>query len=290
METALMFAASSSLCFGIALVTSRIGLRTLDARTGAAISVPTATLVYALCAPFAFDAQGFNLRAALLFAGVGLFFPALVTILTFRSNEQLGPTLTGAVSGTAALFALLFAGLLLGERVPAQAALACVAVVAGVAVMAWKQDAVRPGFVVRSLLWPLGGALLRGLAQAGAKAGLLLWPSPFAAGLIGYLVSSATLVAGNRVGRSSRPNWHGPGISWFALTGALNGAAVLLMYGALSLAPVTFVAPIVATYPLIAALASAVLLRDEPLTAGMWTGAAVTVLAIVYLVASKPGV
>jgi drug/metabolite transporter (DMT)-like permease len=289
MSAALALAMSSSLCFGIALVSGRIGLRTLEARSGAAISIPTATVLFALAAPFAFDWGGFTIRAALLFAVVGLFFPALVTILTFRSNEQLGPTITGAVSGTAPLFALLAAGVLLGEKVPAQAAVACVAIVAGVAVLSWKQNAVRPGFMGWSLVWPIAGAVVRGLAQAGAKAGLVLWPSPFAASLIGYSVSSATVIGVNQIGRSKRPQFTKHGVAWFAVTGVLNGGAVLLMYGALSIAPVSFVAPVVATYPLITALVSAVVLRDEPVTPRMVAGATITVLAIVYLVASKTG-
>jgi len=289
MSAALALAMSSSLCFGIALVTGRIGLRTLEARSGAAISIPTATVLFALAAPFAFDWGGFTIRAALLFAVVGLFFPALVTILTFRSNERLGPTITGAVSGAAPLFALLAAGVLLGEKVPAQAAVACVAIVAGVAVLSWKQNAVRPSFMGWSLAWPIAGAVVRGLAQAGAKAGLALWPSPFAASLIGYSVSSATVIGVNQIGRSKRPQFTKHGVAWFAVTGVLNGGAVLLMYGALSIAPVSFVAPVVATYPLITALASAVVLRDEPVTPRMLAGATITVLAIVYLVASKTG-
>jgi len=286
MRAALALAGLSSLCFGIALVTSRIGLRTLDARSGAAVSIPTATALFALAAPFAFDASGFTVAAVLLFAAVGLFFPALVTIITFRSNEQLGPTITGAVSGTAPLFALLAAGLLLGEKVPAQAALACVAIVAGVAVLSWKQGEVRPGFLRWSLLWPVSGAILRGLAQAGAKAGLALWPNPFAASLIGYTVSSATVIGSNQIGRASRPPLTTHGLAWFAVTGVLNGGAVLLMYGALSIAPVSLVAPVVAAYPLITALASAVVLREEPVTRRMVAGATITVLAIVYLVTS----
>ena len=288
-RAALILALSSSLCFGLALVTGRIGLRTLDARSGAAISIPTATLAFALAAPFAFDASGFSARAALLFALVGLFFPALVTIITFRSNEELGPTITGAVSGTAPLFAIFAAGVLLGEKIPRQALLACVVVAAGVALLTWKQGATRPGFKPRSLLWPICGALVRGLAQAVAKAGLALWPNPFAAGLIGYAVSSATVVGANQVGRSKRARLTRRGAAWFAVTGALNGGAVLLMYGALNLAPVSFVAPIVATYPLITALASALVLREEPVTARMAAGAAVTVLAIAYLAGSGAG-
>jgi drug/metabolite transporter (DMT)-like permease len=286
MRAGLVLAMLSSLCFGIALVTGRIGLRTLDARSGAAISIPTATVLLALAAPFAFDGEGFTVLAALLFAVVGVFFPALVTLLTFRSNEQLGPTITASVSGTAPLFALLAAGLLLGEKVPAQAALACVVITAGVAVLSWKPNAAHPGFVGWSLLWPISGAVVRGLAQAGAKAGLMLWPSPFAAGLIGYSVSSAIVVGANQVGRRGKPRLTRQGVAWFAITGALNGGAVLLMYGALSIAPVSWVAPIVATHPLITALASAVVLRHEPVTLRMVAGAALTVFAIVYLVAS----
>src|SRR5512140_1525957 len=99
MRTALALSVLSSLCFGIALVTGRVGLRALDARSGAAISIPTATLLFVAAAPFALDLDGLSIAATLWFALVGLFFPALVTLLTFRSNEELGPTVTGAVSG-----------------------------------------------------------------------------------------------------------------------------------------------------------------------------------------------
>ncbi len=286
MSIALPLAVSSSFCFGVALVTGRIGLRSIDARSGAAVSIPTATLLFALASPFMFDATDFSATAALWFAVVGLFFPATVTLLTFRSNETLGPTITGAVSGTAPLFALLAAGLLLGERIPVSAAVASAAIVVGVALISWKQNAVRPGFVGWALLWPICGALVRGFAQAGAKAGLLLWPNPFAAGLISYSVSTATVIGVNQVGRLQRPRLTKRGVAWFAATGVLNGGAVLLMYAALNAAPVSLVAPVVATYPLITALVSALVLREEALSLRMAAGVGATVLAIIYLVRS----
>jgi drug/metabolite transporter (DMT)-like permease len=287
---ALLLAVLSSLCFGVALVTGRVGLRALDARSGAAISIPTATLLFAVAAPFALDIEGFSIEAALWFALVGLFFPAIVTILTFRSNEQLGPTVTGTVSGTAPLFALLAAGLFLGERIPAQTAIASVAVVTGVGLLSWKTAAERPGHVGWALLWPISGAVVRGLAQVGAKAGLLLWPSAFAAGLIGYFVSSATVIGASRLGRDQRPRPTKQSMVWFAVTGILNGGAVLLMYAALSMASVATVAPVVASYPLITALVSAAVFREEALTVRIVVGAIVTVAAIIYLVASGRGV
>ena len=285
---AIGFAILSSLCFGAALVTGRVGLRLLDARSGAAISIPTATLLFIVAAPFALDFDGFDPRAVLLFVAVGLFFPAIVTIVTFRSNELLGPTITSAVSVTSPLFALLAAALLLGERMPAQAAISAAGVMLGIALLSWKKITERRGFAGWSLLWPIAGAVVRGLAQVGAKAGLLVWASPFAASLIGYVVSSATVIGANRLGRSPKQRLTGKGIAWFAGTGILNGSAVLLMYAALSIAPVWTVAPIVASYPLITAILGATVLHDEKLSLRAAAGATITVAAIVYLVGSHP--
>ena len=284
---AITLAVLSALCFGIGLVTARVGLRTLDARAGAAISIPIAAVLFAAAAPFAIDFSGFSVRAALIFAAIGVFFPALVTLFTFRSNEELGPTVTGAVSGTAPLFALLGAALVLGEKIPAEAAIAAIGVGAGVALLSWNPRGVRRGFAGRALLWPFAGAMVRGFAQVGAKAGLLLWPNPFAAGLIAYAVSSATVVSVDRFGRAEKPRLTLRGLGWFGFTGVLNGGAVLLMYTALTLAPVSTVAPVVATYPLVTALLSAAVLREERVTRRVLIGAAITVAAIAYLVASR---
>jgi drug/metabolite transporter (DMT)-like permease len=278
----------SALLFGLGLVSSRVALRYQDARTGAAISIPVATAVFALLAPFTVDATGFSLRAALLFAAIGVFFPALVTLFTFRSNEALGPTVTGAVSGTSPLFALAGAALFLGERIPGEAAVAAVGVGAGIALLSWNPRGLRGGVTRRALLWPFSGALVRGLAQVGAKAGLALWPNPFAASLIAYSVSSLTVLGADRMRRGPRAKPTARSIAWFGFTGAINGGAVLVMYMALARAPVSTVAPIVATYPLMTALLSALFLRGERLTARIVLGASITVAAVVYLVASRP--
>lgn len=277
----------ASVCFGVGLVTSRVGLRTLDARSGAAISIPVAAVLFVLAAPFAIDFAGFDARAAVLFAAIGVFFPALVTLLTFRSNEALGPTVTGAVSGTAPVFALAGAALVLGERIPPEAAVAAIGVGVGIALMSWSRTGVRRGFAGRALAWPFSGAIIRGLAQVGAKAGLVLWPSPFAAGLIAYAMSSITVVGIDRARRTDRAPLTARNLGWFGLTGLLNGGAVLLLYTALTVAPVSTVAPLVATYPLVTALVSALVLRDEAINPRVVAGAAITVAAVAYMVAAR---
>ena len=287
MSTAL--AALSALCFGAALISGRIGLRELDARAGAAISIPAATLLFVASAPLALDLRGLDARAVTWFAAVGVFFPALVTLLTFRANELLGPTVTSALSGTAPLFALLAAAALLGERVPAGATLSALGVAVGVALLSWRRGAAPTGATRAALLWPLAGAALRGLAQVAAKAGLALWASPFAAALIGYLVSSAAVIGADCLRPAPRQRSTRAGVAWFACTGVLNGCAVLLMYAALSMAPVWQVAPVIAGYPLVTAVLGAAVLREERLSWPLVVGVGLTVAAIVVLVATPGG-
>ena len=284
MNIALLLAASSSMCFGAAVVSSRFGLRVLDARAGAAISIPTATVLLVAVAPFTIDFAAATVRATLIFAAVGLMFPVLVTLLTFQSNRHLGPVVTSSVSSTAPLFALPAAALLLGEEITPNAVSASIGIAVGVWVLFGKRTHRAHRAPRWALLLPIAGALLRGLAQALAKAGLLLWPNPFAASLIGYLVSSAGVIAADRTGRAQEKRWTSTGAGWFIVTGTLNGAAVLLMYGALRGAPVSYVAPIIATYPLVTVLLSAVVFRDEWIGRRVLAGSAIVVASVIYLV------
>jgi len=280
---ALALAGASALCFGTALVAAKLGLRTLDARAGAAISIPTATVLLLVTAPFALDISAFSLSAALLFALVGILFPALVTLFTFASNDRLGPSVTASVSSTAPLFALAAALVILGERIPIRALVATLAVVGGVVLLSW-----RSAVLVRRALWlPLTGAALRGLAQVLAKAGLALWPNPFAASLIGYGVSTLTVTVADRLARGERPRYRRAAVLWFMATGLLNGGAVLLMYLALSAARVSLVAPVVAAYPLVTLILGAALLREERLGGRAIGGALLIVAGIAYLVSGS---
>jgi len=285
--SALLLAVLSALCFGAGMVTSRVGLRHLDARSGAAVSIPTATILFVIAAPFTIELSAFNFATALVFAIVGLFYPALVTLLTFRSNEELGPTVTSAISGTAPLFAMLAAALLLGERVPPQAAIAGLGVASGVALLSWRPGSLRAGVHGRALIWPVAGAVVRGVAQAGAKAGLLLWGNPFAASVIGYLVSSTAVIGAERLRSGGRKTVTRQGLLWFTATGVVNGGAMVLMYSALARAPVSTVAPVIAAYPLVTAIASALFLRGEKISAQIILGTIITVAAIAYLAAFR---
>jgi len=162
-------------------------------------------------------------RCAALFALVGLFSRqwsrCSISAPTSSSSDCDQHGLR-----TTPLFALVAAALLLARRflrtLPRR-----VGVLIGIALLSWHPGGVRRFSDGRSAAVPR--AVVRALAQVG-EAALLLWPH-VRASLIGYAVSSVTVVSADRLRRSqgSEQPWS---FIWFGITGALNGAAVLLMY------------------------------------------------------------
>jgi drug/metabolite transporter (DMT)-like permease len=63
--------------------------------------------------PIFVDPSDGNLKAVILFACVGLFFPGTVALLNFESNRLMGPNIAGALSSMAPVFAVLLAFVIL---------------------------------------------------------------------------------------------------------------------------------------------------------------------------------
>lgn len=286
MSPSVVLAVVAAACFGVAMVFTKAGLRHMDAAAGALVSIPSTAILYWLLAAFLLDLEGWIAGAVVIFAVVGLFFPAAVTLLVFESNRRMGPTVASSVSSTAPLFATLGAIAFLGESLTLAVVAGTAAIVCGVMMLSGEEgDGPRrwPRWV---LVLPLLAAGIRGLAQAATKAGLALWANPFGAGLIGYTVSSATVLAASHALARGRPlTIHRRGIPWFVMAGASNGLAVLAMYHALNAGKVTIVSPIVATYPLFTLLLSALFLREEVISVRVIFGVVLTVAGVGVLVA-----
>ncbi len=281
MDSSTLLALLAAMLLGTAIVLARVGLRYLDPVRGALVSVPSTMLLYWLLALFLLERGGWNATAFAIFALVGLVFPAVVTLLGFESNRRIGPTITGTVASTTPLFATLGALVFLGEPLTLQAASGTAAIVLGVIALSWR-GAERPGsWAVWVFVLPLAAAAIRGGAQAAVKGGLELWPDPFVAGLIGYTVSTLTIVAANRAWVPTRRSGIDPrGVPWFVAAGLCNGMAVLAMYQALAGGAVSIVSPLVATYPLFTLALSAAFLRDERLGLQVIAGVAITLAGV----------
>jgi drug/metabolite transporter (DMT)-like permease len=270
-----LLALLAAACFGSALVVTQFGLRHARPLVGATVSVTFTLIVWCALSPLLLDVSGWQTLALALFAIVGLFYPALVTLLTYESNRQLGPTFTGAVSCTAPLFAVVTAIVVLDERLSAATAVGGAVIVMGILLLTLRAPLrAPPGW---RIVLPVSGALLRGIAQTLTKLGLLLWPSPFAAALVGYATSATVMWSATAVQPRSPKSISRAGVLWFMAVGTLNGGAVLLMYYALNIGTVSAVSPIVATYPLFTMLFSALFLKTETLT---WKVVAGVLLAV----------
>jgi drug/metabolite transporter (DMT)-like permease len=284
MESSTALALVSSALLGTAVVIANVGLRYLDPARGALVSIPTTTLFFWLLAVFLFRGEGWNATAFAIFALVGLIFPALVTFLNFASNRLTGPTVAGTISSTTPLFAVFGAIFFLGESLSPAVIAGTAAIVLGVvALMVRGADRPRT-WAAWVILLPLAGAAIRGGAQAAVKGGLVLWPDPFAAVLVGYTVSSVMIFAGNRAFvPSTDASLDRRGVLWFMVVGICNGLGMLAMYAALNRGQVSVVSPLVATYPVFTLALSAMFLREERFGPRVLLGVALTVAGVIVL-------
>jgi drug/metabolite transporter (DMT)-like permease len=281
---AVLLALVATFGLGAGFVLTQFALRWMPPRRGAALSIPTSTLLFWCLAPFLIDPAEFDAKAAGLFACVGLLFPGAVALANFESNRLIGPNIAGAVGGLAPVFAVLLALLLLGERLRILQLFGMAAIVAGVVLMyrgQWQAFTARGLWL---LALPLAAAAVRGFVQPLIKLGLERWHNPIAAAVIGYTISSVVLILAAFVpGHAREQTFDSRGALWFAAVGLCNGCAVLSMYAALGRGPVTLVSPLVATYPLVTVLLSYALLKRQRVDAPLIAAVTATVGGVVLL-------
>ena len=280
----------AAVLFAAALVTTQFGLRHMEGLAGAKVSISSATALFwlmFLLSP-SHNFHGWDTAGAGVFIALGIFFPVSVTLLAYEANRRLGPTTAGAIGSTAPLFAVLGAVLFLGETLGLRQGVATLAIVAGSVVLVWRGGKVAGGTGEHTS--PQGSwvawlaAALRALAQVIAKAGLLLWPNPFAAALLGYSTSAVVIwIIGARSKRPESRAYNWRGVMWFALTGLFNCCAILALYTALDGGAVNIVSPIAFSYPLFTLLLNSVILREERLSLRLVAGVALMVSGVAAL-------
>ena len=278
-----LLALGAAFCFALALILTQYGLRTVPSWRSPIYTIGSSMVAAWAGALLFVDWRAFDWQAALIFAGVGCVFPVVVSILSVRSNELLGPAVAGAAGNVTPLFAVLFAVLLLGERIGLGQVAGLVLVVTGVALMALRGGAGGRRWPVWVLVLPLAAALIRGAIQPAIKSALAVWHEPLAAAAIGYTLSMVVILSlvGRRALAAGPPDR--TGLLWFIGVGMSNGTATFLLYAALGLGSITVVAPLVAVFPLIAVVLSYLLLRDERLHTIGLLGIVVSVGGVILL-------
>jgi len=287
MNAAALLALAAALCFAIAQILIQYGLRTVPSWRSPLYSIGGSAVLAWVFALIFVDFGQFHPEAVAIFAGVGLIFPVLVSILSVRSNEKLGPAVAAAVGNVSPLFAVLGAVIFLGER-PGPGQMAGLAmVIGGVALLALRGGSGGRQWPMWVLVLPLSAALVRGAIQPAIKSALALWHEPLAAAAIGYTLSTVVilLLVGRRALRAGPADRRG--VTWFTLVGVFNGAATFLLYAALGLGSITLVAPLVALFPLIAVGLSLVFLRGERLPMMGLLGVVVCAAGVIMLLLAR---
>ena len=190
-----LLALGAAFCFALALILTQYGLRTVPSWRSPLYTIGGSMIVAWLGALLFVDWRGFDWRAALIFAGVGCIFPVMVSILSVRSNERLGPAVAGAAGNVTPLFAVLGAVLFLGERIGLGQVAGLALVVGGVALLALRGGAGGRQWPVWVLALPLAAALVRGAIQPAIKTALAIWHEPLAAAAIGYSLSTVVILS-----------------------------------------------------------------------------------------------
>jgi len=283
MSGAAILALAAALCFAVALILTQYGLRTMPSWRAPLYSIGGSVVVAWMSSVLFVDWSSFSLDAALIFGAVGCIFPVAVSILAVRSNEALGPAVSGAVGNVTPVFAVLGAVLFLDERLGPSQAAGLAMVVGGVALLALRGGAGGRHWSVWVLGLPLAAALVRGGVQPAIKTGLALWHEPLAAAAIGYTLSTVVILS--LVGRRAWREGPAPpaGVRWFLGVGVANGTATFLLYAALGLGSIALVAPLVALFPLFAVVLSYFFLRGEQLHAVGLLGIVVSVAGVILL-------
>src|ERR1044072_5511900 len=115
MTAAILFAFASAAFLGAGVVTAQFGLRAVEPLSGAAISIPSFTLLFLLASPLLLADQPVIWSGLPIFIAIGLEFPRMLTLLPFPSNSALGPVVTSTLGNLAPLFAVALAVVLLHE-------------------------------------------------------------------------------------------------------------------------------------------------------------------------------
>ena len=281
MTSAVIFAFASAAFLGAGVVLAQLGLRTIEPLSGAAISVPSFTLLFLLLSPLVLPGEPVVWQGLPIFIAIGLFFPASLTFLTFASNRALGPVITSTLGNLAPLFAVTFAVTLLHEPLRFVQFAGLMLAVIGAAIITVTRPRDLGHWRSWALLLPLGGAIVRGVVPPIAKLGLDIWPSPLWASLIGYIMSSLVVLTVQRIRKGSFVV-EGPrsGRLWFAATGISNGLAALSLFVAVRNGPITLVAPLSAIYPLVTLGLGAIMLKHIAITPRIVAGTLLTVAGV----------
>lgn len=270
-QLTVLLALASAFLFALSDQLAYRGLNTADARSGSVVSVAVSALFFWLFAPWLLKASYWWTNAAIIFAVIGIFRPALSIYLAMIGIGYLGPTLASSFSSTSPLWGGILAVSLLGESITPAIAIGTLSVVAGAIVAAYRPQGLLRNWPLWALLFPLAAAVVRASGHVATKYGYEELPSPYFASLVSISVSAVLgwvvfSLQGHRFkGGKDVRQWLAA-YKWFAVSGTLNGMSIYTLNTALEQGSVVTVMPVASAGPVFTLLLGLFVFRRETIT------------------------
>jgi len=283
LDTALLFSFGAAIAYAFADMIARFGLQRANPFVGSMIALVSSLLFFGLLILLTgaeFPSLGMHYFWV---AAGGACNPGLFFILYFIGISKVGVSRAAPIKGSSPLFAALLAIIFLAER-PAWYHLAGIfLVIGGIGLLSsgktegrWKRG---------DALWPLGAAIVSGLAAVFWRMGIQSFPNAIAGTTVGLLVgflvvAGYTLIfLGEKIPGGVKMGW-----KHFFLFGLIEGCGKLFYASALQLGEVFRVLALIQTSPLFVVLLALLLLRKaENITWRVPTGAVMSVAGAILV-------
>ncbi len=265
--------------YGASIISARRGLQYSNASTVTLLSLISQTvLLWSLVAAFTGvpDIGTDFLRAAI---AAGVLMP-VVRWLTYTGISKIGAARGTALRSTHPLFSALLALTFLGETAVTPVLAGIVLIVAGIALLSWREEkTVTPArwwHGVYSLSGAVSAAAVHNIARFSLKTAA--FPILFCA-IVGA-VSLTTFAACLALAATPhRPSWDRRAVRPFLAAALLENLGFLLFNTALSVGPVVVVTPLVATQPMWVLVFTMAFLRSVEMVTLRTTGGSLAVVA-----------
>ncbi|MEM7249998.1 MAG: EamA family transporter [Pseudomonadota bacterium] len=278
-------ALGAALLFALGIQFSHLGLRHLNSSLGTLITIATAAALYWLATPWYLQSAYWFTGAAVLFAVLGIFRPALSANLAMAGTARLGPTISSTLSATSPFFGLLLGVLILGESVSLVLIGGTAAIVLGVITLSSGRGLGGPDqWPLWALGLPIAAAVIRVLAHVFTKIGMTEVPSPMFAGLMAYTVSTViALWVARRDATAIGPALRSEGARWFVLVGVCYAGAIFCLNTALACGDVVVIAPITAAQPVFAMILGLTIFKERRFSFRLLVAVGLVVLGVVTI-------
>jgi uncharacterized membrane protein len=284
----IILALISAFLFSLGVQLQHIGLSDINSRTGTAISITSAAVIYWLLSAFFLEHTNWFHSSVFIFVLVGIFRPSLSANLAVAGTHYLGPTLSTTLSSTTPLFGAALGVWWLGEAFTWQIALGTFGITSAILLLSFKNMRLSADWPVWALGLPVGAAVIRSLAHVLSKIGMEDIADPYFVGLVGFTVSALITNISLRVKPSSVPvYWHTRGPYWFVVSGLVMSTAILSLNTALLNGEITIVVPIVAVSPVFSMLLSIIFFKREQLTLTVVLAVFMVVPSVIFIAMNR---